>query len=139
MEKFTACFHVKWIFIFQEQWVNGVSFVKKSDWLMPGLCHLDRASNVKIGVECQIFVIVIFFNCSRVLQFQAHSRYYKGALIQKRYFLVICTTFISAFHVGPNDMNQTLDTCCTSINLNSLNLSSITLIKKIKRMDFHKG
>ena len=28
---------------------------------MSGSCHLDRALNVKIGVECQIFVIVIFF------------------------------------------------------------------------------
>ena len=52
--------------------------------LMSGSCHLDRVSNVEIGVECQIFVIVIFFNCSRVLQFGAHSRYYKGALTQKR-------------------------------------------------------
>ena len=26
--------------------------------LMSGSCHLDRASNVEIGVECQIFVIV---------------------------------------------------------------------------------
>ena len=59
----------------------------------------DRASNVEIGVECQIFVIVIFFNCSRVLQFGAHSRYYKGAFTQKRSFLVNCTTFRSAFHV----------------------------------------
>jgi hypothetical protein len=63
-------------------------------------CHLNRASNVKIGVECQIFVIVIFFNCSQVLQFGAHSRYYKGASTQKRSFLIICTTFRSAFHVG---------------------------------------
>ena len=31
--------------------------------IMSGSCHLDRASNVEIGVECQIFVIVIFFNC----------------------------------------------------------------------------
>ena len=60
---------------------------------MSGSCHLDRASNVEIGVECQIFVIVIFFNCGRVLQFGAHSRYYKGALTQKRSFLVNCTTF----------------------------------------------
>ena len=30
---------------------------------MSGSCHLDRASNVEIGVECQIFAIVIFFNC----------------------------------------------------------------------------
>ena len=47
-------------------------------------CHLDRALNVEIGVECQVFVIVIFFNCGRVLHFGAHSRYYKGALTQKR-------------------------------------------------------
>ena len=30
--------------------------------LMSSSCHLDRASNVEIGVECQIFVIVISFN-----------------------------------------------------------------------------
>ena len=59
---------------------------------MSSSCHLDRASNVEIGVECQIFVIV--------LQFGAHSRYYKGALTQKRSFLVICTTFRSDIHVG---------------------------------------
>ena len=67
---------------------------------MSGSCHLDRASNVEIGVECQIFVIVIFLNCRRVLQFWAHSSYYKGALTQKGQFLVICTTFRSDFHVG---------------------------------------
>lgn len=44
--------------------------------LMSGSCHLDRALDVEIGVECQIFVIVIFFDCCRVLQFGAHSRYY---------------------------------------------------------------
>ena len=66
---------------------------------MSGSCHLDRASNVEIDVECQIFVIVIFFNCGRVLQFGAHSRV-KGALTQKRYFLVIFTTFRFDFHVG---------------------------------------
>ena len=42
-----------------------------------------ESSNVEIGVECQMFVIV-FFNVNRVLQFEAHSRYYKGALTQKR-------------------------------------------------------
>ena len=56
--------------------------------LMSGSCHLNRASNVDIGVECQIF-----FNCGQVLQFGAHSRYYKGALTQKRSFLVICNTY----------------------------------------------
>ena len=67
---------------------------------MSGSYHLDRASNVEIGVECQIFVIVIFFNCSRVLQFGAHTRYHKDALTQKRSFLVVCTTFRSDFHVS---------------------------------------
>ena len=28
---------------------------------MSGSCHLDRALNVEIGIECQIFVIAIFF------------------------------------------------------------------------------
>ena len=54
---------------------------------MSGSCHLDRALNVQIGVECQIFVIVIFFKCDQVLQFGANSRYYKGTLTQKRSFL----------------------------------------------------
>ena len=27
---------------------------------MSGSCHLDRASNVEIGVECEIFVIFTF-------------------------------------------------------------------------------
>ena len=52
---------------------------------MSGSCHLDGASNVEIGVECQIFVIVISFNWGQVLQFGANSRlYYKSALTQKR-------------------------------------------------------
>ena len=58
--------------------------LKRNSFVMSGSCHLDRASNVKIGVECQIFVIVIFFNWGRVLQFGSHSRYYKGTLTQKR-------------------------------------------------------
>ena len=65
---------------------------------MSGSCHLDRASNVKIGV--------IFFNCGRVLQFGAHSRYYKGSLTQKRWFLVICTTFRSDFQVSWKNQNK---------------------------------
>ena len=51
--------------------------------IMSGSCHLDRALNAEIGVECQIFVI-IFFNYSRVLQYGAHSRYHNDALTQKR-------------------------------------------------------
>ena len=75
-----------------------LQFAKHS--LMSGSCHLDRALNVEICVECQIFVIAIFCNCALVLQFGAHSRYYKCALTQNRSFLVICTTFRSDFRVG---------------------------------------
>ena len=32
--------------------------------LMSGLYHLNRASNVEIGVECQIFVVVIFLTAA---------------------------------------------------------------------------
>ena len=39
---------------------------------MSDSCHFDRVLNVEIGVECQIFVIAIFFKRSRVLQFGAH-------------------------------------------------------------------
>ena len=73
--------------------------------LMSSSCHLDRASNVEIGVECQIFVIVNFFNCCQVLQLGADSRYYKGALTQNRSFLRICTTFRPNFHVGRKNQN----------------------------------
>ena len=59
---------------------------------MSGSCHLDRALNGGIGVECQIFVIVIFFNCDRVLQFGAQSR----VMI----FTDLNYTFRSNFHVG---------------------------------------
>ena len=52
--------------------------------LMSGSCHLDRAFIVEIGVECQIFVTVIVSNCGRTLQFGVYSRYYEGALTQKR-------------------------------------------------------
>ena len=50
---------------------------------------MSGSCQVEIGVECQIFVIVIFFNCSQVLQFGTHSRYYKGALTQMRSILKI--------------------------------------------------
>jgi hypothetical protein len=60
---------------------------------MSGSCHLDRASNVQTGVECQIFVIVIFFNCNQVLQFGAHS----SELTQKRSFLGIMIMIMIKF------------------------------------------
>ena len=73
---------------------------------MSGSCHLDRASNVKIGVECQTIVIVIILNWEWVLQFGAHSRYHKGALTKKRSFLVICTTSRSDFFVSWKNQNK---------------------------------
>ena len=73
---------------------------------MSGSCHLDRASNVELGVECWIFVIIIFFNCNEVLQFGELSRYYKGALTQKRSFLVIHATFRSDFGVNWKNHNN---------------------------------
>ena len=66
--------------------------------LMSGSCHLDRASKLVLNVT--YLLLLSFFNCGRVLQFGTHSRYYKGALTQKRSFLVVCTTFRSDFHVG---------------------------------------
>ena len=62
-------------------------------WFMP----FGQSVECRIDVECQIFFIAIFFNCGQVLQFMAYSMYYKGALTQKRSFLVICTTYV---HVG---------------------------------------
>ena len=34
------------------------------DWKLSCSYHLDRGSDVEIGVECQIFVIVISFNAA---------------------------------------------------------------------------
>ena len=87
--------------------INWYIFLRMgSEWkylmrLFSGSCHLDRASN---GVECQIFVIFIFFNYGQVLLFGAHSWYYKGALPQKRSFLMICIR--SDFHVGWKNQNK---------------------------------
>ena len=64
---------------------------------MSDSCHLYRVLNVEIGVECQIFVIVVFLNLGRVLQYEAHTRQYKGALTQKRSFLLNCTTVVFRF------------------------------------------
>ena len=86
--------------------------------LMSGSCHLDRVSNFEISVECQIFDIVIFFNCDRVLQFETHSRHYKDALTHRRSFLVICTTFRSDFHVSWKNQNKhsTLNSSCDALS-----------------------
>ena len=64
-----------------------------SNLLMSGSGHLD---NVKIGVECQIFVIVsvIFFLTAAEFYHLGHIQVYlyKYALTEKRPFLVIGTT-----------------------------------------------
>ena len=36
---------------------------------MSGSCHLDRASNVKIGIECQMFVILSFLTAGEFYNF----------------------------------------------------------------------
>ena len=91
--------------------------------LMSGSCHIDKASNVKIGVDCQIFFIVVSFNCSQVLQFQfrVYSRYYKDALTQKRSFLVTCTCLVSRSNFMSVKKNQNKHS--------TLNLSFDTLSK----------
>ena len=71
---------------------------------MSGSCYLDRALNVEIGVEHQIFVIVIFSNSDQ--KKGALSKYYKGALTQKRSFSVVCILsdliFMSAEKIKTN-------------------------------------
>ena len=90
---------------------------------MSGSCHLDRASNVKIGIEYQIFVIVIFFEYGWILQFGPNSRYYKVALTQKRSFLVIW------FSCRPGWKNQNK---CSTLNL------SINALSKWHELDIRK-
>ena len=62
--------------------------------LMSGSCHLDRALNVEISVACQIFVIVIFFNCSQILHlgYIQHIAYItsKKLISSDLYYFQIC-------------------------------------------------
>ena len=60
----------------------------------------------KLVLNVKYLLFFIFFICSWVLQFGAHSRYYKGALTQKWSFLVLCTTFKSDFLVGWKNQNK---------------------------------
>ena len=70
-------------------------------WFM----SFGQGVNFEISVECEIFVIVIFFNCGGVLQFGAHLMYYKGAT-QKRYFSVICTFSDTLFMTNKKNQNK---------------------------------
>ena len=55
--------------------IPNTCFIKKNTkafGFMSGSCHLDRASNVEIGVECQIFVVFFltateFYNLGHIL------------------------------------------------------------------------
>lgn len=65
--------------VFKENRFAGLPEKAKSTFssVMCWSCHFDMALNVEIGVKCWILVIVISFNCGRVLQpeFGAPSRY----------------------------------------------------------------
>ena len=57
----------------------------------------------KLVLNVKYLLLLSFFSLPpsfTILQFGAHSRYYKAALTQKRSFSVLCTTFRSDFHVG---------------------------------------
>ena len=59
------------------------------------------------GVECQIFVIVIFFlTVAEFYNLGYIKGIYKCALTQTRSFLVICNTFRSDFHVSWKNQNK---------------------------------
>ena len=93
--------------------------------LMSGSCHLDRASNVEIGVECQIFVIVIFINCDRVLQFGAHNS--KEIIFSALYYFQIW------FSCGLKISKQTFNTkfvirCCALLKWHEPHISNKHLI-----------
>ena len=55
----------------------GIKSWRSNIWMAP-TCLLSgiyvRFMSFGQGVECQTFVIVIFFSCGQVLQFKAHSR-----------------------------------------------------------------
>ena len=65
---------------------------------MSDLCHLDSALVLKVKylLLSSFLTVAEFYN----------SRYYKGALTQKRSFLVICTTFRFDFYVGWKNQNK---------------------------------
>ena len=100
--------------------------------LMYGSCHLDKASNVEIGVECQIFVIVIFFNYSRVLQFGAHS-----IVKLKRYFFSNLYYFQICFSCRLKKSKQIFNTKFViqcSVQIGHRSWESRKTIQKMKKM-----
>ena len=102
---------------------------KTHNYLYLGLCLvlvIWTVSNVKIGLNVKYLLLLSaakFYNLWQI-QVGLHSRYYKGALTQKRSFLLIYTAFKndflgswknqnkhstlnSSFDALSNDMNQT--------------------------------
>ena len=74
---------------------------------MSGSCHLHRASNVKLVLNVKYLLLLPFLTEAEFYNFgHIQGVYYKGALSQKRPFLVICTTFRSAFHVSWKNQNK---------------------------------
>ena len=48
---------------------------------MRGSCHLEKPSNVEIGVEYPIIFVAVFFSCCCEMHFGASSRTRKGWVI----------------------------------------------------------
>ena len=89
-------------FIWWSPWCK-ITHISRCGYLNPVWMKIDktvdRASNLKNCVESQIFVIVIFLTVDEFYNLGHIERFYKGALTQKRSFLLVCTTFRSDFHV----------------------------------------
>ena len=102
------------VFCLQTCWSTNARFF---GWLLPLLllCQVHviwKGRRIwKLVLNVKYFLLLPFFNCSHILQFGAHSKYYKGALTQERSLLVLCTTVRSDFHVGWKSQNKhsTLD------------------------------
>ena len=75
---------------------------------MSGSCHLDSASNVEIGVECQIFVTVIsfltadeFYNLKHI---QIHKIYaaVENAIIDLKHTITYLVSRVGIFQMQLN-------------------------------------
>ena len=57
---------MKWLFTKLNDFLPFDNSAENTNFccLMSGSCHFDRGSIVEIGVECQIFVIVIFLSAA---------------------------------------------------------------------------
>ena len=67
---------------------------------MFGSCYFDRTSNVEISTECQIFVLLSLLTTTKFYNLGHIQGIMRLHQLKKKSFLVNCTTFSSAFHVG---------------------------------------